>query len=162
MFKNIALFGLFVILIGCGGRYGKGYDGWDENYVDAGTGFTMWLPKKMKERHYGSSIVDEYAETCGRSSVLDVNLLPDAEDVSKEDADGIRTYAFAGRYYADGGSDMTCDGKRFNRTIKHDYFFNIMINQKGQVLDCKYLYWRETMYSPISEEPFRLPIIIIQ
>ena len=137
MLKNIVLFGLFAVLVGCGGMHGKGYDGREENYVDTGTGYTMWYPKNMRERHYYTSVVKDYAESCSNSIFMDVNLLPDAQDVYKDDADGIRTYAFVGTYYADGGSYKSFDGSDVSRTISHEYIFNIIMNQKGELLDCR-------------------------
>lgn len=162
MIKNLVLFGLFAVLIGCGGRHGKGYDGREENYVDTGTGYTMWFPKNMRERHYYTSVVKDYAESCGNSIYMDVNLMPDAQDVYKDDADGIRTYAFVGTYYADGGSYKNFDGEKVSRTVDHEYFFNIIMNQKGELLDCKYHHSWDTIYSIESNEPLKLPVIRFQ
>ena len=151
MLKNIVLFGLFAVLVGCGGMHGKGYDGREENYVDTGTGYTMWYPKNMRERHYYTSVVKDYAESCSNSIFMDVNLLPDAQDVYKDDADGIRTYAFVGTYYADGGSYKSFDGSDVSRTISHEYFFNIIMNHS----------W-DTTYSIDSHERLSLPEIRIK
>ena len=158
MLKNIVLFSLFAVLIGCG-RHGNGYDGRDEDYVDEGTGYTMWLPKNMHERHYYTSVPEDYAKSCGESIYMDVNLLPDAQDVYKDDADGIRTYAFVSTYYANGGSYRSFDGTKVYRTVDHEYFFNIIMNQKGELLDCKYHHSWHTIYSQESKERLTLPII---
>ena len=162
MLKNIVLFCLFAVLVGCGGMHGKGYDGREENYVDTGTGYTMWYPKNMRERHYYTSVVKDYAESCSNSIFMDVNLLPDDQDVYKDDADGIRTYAFVGTYYADGGSYKSFDGSDVSRTISHEYFFNIIMNQKGELLDCRSHHSWDTTYSIDSHERLSLPVIRIK
>ena len=161
MLKNILFVGVFVLLLGCG-RYGNGYRGWDENYVEPGTGFTLWIPKKLHSRLYDSSVVEDYAKTCGQSQYLDINLLPEPQDVYKDDADGVRTYAFSSRYSVYKGRHVTLSGPDVNRTIYHDYIFNVMMNQKGEVLDCDYIHMESISDSPISNESFKLPILIFR
>ena len=161
MLKNILLVGVFVVLLGCG-RYGNGYRGWDENYVEPGTGFTLWIPKKLHSRLYFSSVVEDYAKTCGSSQYLDINLLPEPQDVYKDDADGVRTYAFSSTYSVYKGRHVTLSGPDVNRTIYHDHIFNVMMNQKGEVLDCDYIHMESISDSPISNESFKLPILIFR
>ena len=161
MLKNILLVGVFVVLLGCG-RHGNGYDGWDENYVETGTGVTMWLPKTMHTRLYFSSVVEDYAKTCGQRQYLDINLLPEPQDVYKEDADGVRTYAFCSTYSVHEGRKTQINGPDVNRTVHHDYIFNVMMNQKGEVLDCDYIHSESITDSPISNEPVKLPILIFR
>ena len=142
MYKNIALFCLFVMLCACGPLPDRSQSGlfgrYPENFVDT-DGFTLWMPKHMNARQgMYEFVVQKYINYCVNGDYNGGKFKSD--EVYKELPDGGRVYA----YYYNQEESAGIDNPTFNtKAIRFnvDYYavMNFIVNKDGIITNCKYM-----------------------